>query len=102
MSVLALLTFGAALTAIAGATCSLKAGSIKNERDQLYDMLETSVGARPDNTAGDAMTYALLGREDARLAAKSAADAAPWNTGAAVLAIASALLSLAAGLIALA
>ncbi len=102
MSLLVTLIFGAALTAIAGAACSLKAGNVKNERDQVYAMLESSVGARPDNTAGDAMTHALLGREDARLAAKNAADAAPWNTVAAVLSIASALLSLGAGLLALA
>jgi len=102
MNSLVALAFGAAITAIAGAGCSLRAASIKNERDSLYGMLEQSVGSRPDNTAGDAMTYALLGREDARIAAKDAADAAPWNRAAAGLATVSALLSLVAGLIALA
>ncbi len=95
-----MLAFAAAVTAIAGAVCSLKAANIKNERLAVYDMLEQSVGSRPDNAAGDAMTYALLGREDARIAAKNAAETAPWNRAAAGLAIVSAVLSLAAGLMA--
>lgn len=65
-------------------------------------MLEQSFSAMrpPDNVAGDAMTLSLINQEDARVAAKDAADAAPWNRAAAVLAIVSAVLSLAAGMIA--
>lgn len=103
MSVLLALIFGAAAAAIASAVCSLKAARIRNERSEIVDMLEQSFSTtlRPDNTAGDAMTLALINSENTRVAAKDAADARPWNIAAACFGILSAVLSVGASLLAI-
>lgn len=103
MSLLLALILGAGATAIAGAVCSIVAANVKNKRSEITDMLEQSLHSPtrpPDNAAGDAMTLSLINQENTRVAAKDAADARPWNVAAACLGVASAVLSLGAGLIA--
>lgn len=67
-------------------------------------MLEQSLSSparRPDNTAGEAMTLALINQEDTRVAAKDRADSLPWNVAAIGFGVLSAVLSLAASVLAI-
>ena len=84
-------------SALAASWFAWLAANVRNEGDPIVKMLQP--GTRPDNTAGDAMTWALIANDRADTAARDAEGARKFNKLAAVFAVVSAAFSGIAGFV---
>lgn len=94
---LVLLTGVAFTSAALAVVHAWKATNVRNDGNPVAKMLRP--GARPGDTAGDALTYALIANDKADTAAKDVEDARKLNRLAAILGLVSAIASGVAGLV---